>query len=151
MTGKLQPKLLLICISFAVVLALLVMSSLPTMAASPTAIPIIPLIQNMGTVTGTLTVNGSSSLAISLSTTTTLVTSPTSGQSVTILYNKTNSDIESIILQPAVPPVPPIQSTVTPVFPPIQNGGNQSGHGIFGDFTSDMHQGVNWLRTHLGL
>jgi hypothetical protein len=118
----------------------------------PNITTIIPPIQGIGTVAGTLTVKDSSDLAIVLKTATTLATIPTSGQKVTVLYNKASSDVESIMVQPTITPIfPPIQPTVTPVIPPIQNGDSQSGHGLLGGFTSDIHQAVNWLRTRLGL
>ena len=110
-------------------------------SVQPNITSIIPPVQSTETVTGTLTVKDSSDLAIVLNAATTLATTPAAGQKVTVLYNKTNSDIESIMLQP----------TITPLIPPIQNGGNQSGHGLLGDFTSDMHQGVSWLKAHLKL
>jgi len=116
----------------------------------PNVTSIIPPIQSMGTVTGTLTVVDSTHLAIVLNTETSLATASTSGQKVTVLYNKANSDVDSIMLQPTITPIfPPIQPTVTPVIPPLQNGSSQSGHGLLGGFTSDLHQGVNWLKTHL--
>jgi len=116
----------------------------------PNVTSIIPPIQSMGTVTGTLTVVDSTHLAIVLKTATSLATTPTSGQKVTVLYNKANSDVESIMLQPTITPIfPPIQPTVAPVIPPLPNGGSQSGHGLLGGFTSDLHQGVNWLKTPL--
>jgi hypothetical protein len=116
-------------------------------SSSPsTFTPKIP--SNLTTTAGSLTstaTGGSSTINVTVTTSPSPLPAITTPEKVTILYNKNTGAIQSVMGNM------PRQPKVTHNNQPNRNGSNQGGNGLLGQFSSDMHQGVNWLKTHLSL